>query len=155
MIHSNPQEQRRSSSEIAFDLKNYLFELANIVVRENDFLDQHQIDEVLRIIPIKLDILEKIEAFEAELRVNSVFKELDADTKNTLITTHQDLCELLNINHSKLEVAKRINHQIIDMISEHMINSKRQEQVYNAGGEVVSKSSEHKFMPPLTLNQKI
>ncbi|MCC2645960.1 MAG: hypothetical protein K0R02_25 [Rickettsiaceae bacterium] len=145
----------RTPGEIANDLKNYLFELTHIVERENELLDNHQIDEVLRIIPIKLEILEQIEVFEAEFKANALAKELDKESKKTLIETHLSLCRLLAVNHTKLEVAKNINHQIISMLSDQLIESKRQEQVYNSEGEVLPIDSEYKFMPPMTINQKV
>ncbi|MDF2965151.1 MAG: hypothetical protein K0Q51_539 [Rickettsiaceae bacterium] len=149
------KEQSRNPADIARDLKSYLFELTHIVERENELLEKHQIDEVLRIIPIKLEILEQIETFEAELKANAGTKNLDKETKRNLIDTHLSLCNLLAVNHSKLEVAKSINHQIMDMLSDQMIESNKQYRGYNAEGEILAPNLEYKHMPPITLNQKV
>jgi hypothetical protein len=148
-------QEKKSPTDIAINLKNCLLELDNLVMRDNNPLDNYKLDEVLRIIPIKLEVLEQIENYETELKETLQKDHLNKEVKNTLIEAHLKLCDTLAMNYSKLDVAKSLNQKIMNMISNRLIENKKQDHIYDSSGEIVSERDEYNYMPPLTLNQKV
>ncbi len=157
MTHNktNIKELHQNPGEIALAIKNCLLELTEIVIHENELLEKLQIDEVLQIIPIKLQVLEQLESLEERIKSKNPLLKLDPIEKQALINTHLNLCKLLHVNHTKLSIAQSINQQIVELISDKFVENKRQDQIYNSAGKISIAEENPKYMPSLTLNQKV
>lgn len=147
--------QGLNPDDLAKELKQNLLELTEIVTKENDYLDKFEIDQVLKIVPVKLEFLSRITYFEEYIKSKNLVGKIDHTTKKSLIDTHINLCKLLNQNYQKLDIAKTINQKLMSLISDQVLENQKHNQNYSAKGEVIRQKTKQKHMPPITLNQKI
>lgn len=150
-----PRQVLPKNLEVIQQLKDYFQDLIDIAMQEEFLLADQKIDEIVNIIPIKINILQQIDKIVKQFNNNDQAQTVDESTRNIVIKLHQALYELLSINQTKFAVAKETNAIIIQMMSDQLIQSKRQAYNYNASGDTFMRDAAYKHMPPLTLNKKI
>jgi len=126
--------------------------LCSLLIKENKMLTSGKMSGLYEIIPQKKELMERIAAIEDKITsqpeiIDTANKKIISETKDV----YNKLNALMIETQANLEIGMRVSKSLIDFLTTHVSEKRKQELGYDHDGKMPSQRKMAQHMPPISL----